>query len=112
MDLLATNTWAERNPNKPTQQTRVRPKPTESQKNAQKITAERNRQARVALAPDITGLVASRKQQIKELATQHNITVQHIQKLIKNTTHYKKARAPNLSNALVHMKAKELNEGT
>jgi hypothetical protein len=110
-DTFGANTWAERNPEKAVQGGRIRAKPTDAQKNAQKITTERNKQARVVLAQDITNLIATRKQQIEELATQHSVTIQHIQKLVDNTSHYKKPRAPNLSNALVHMKVKELNEG-
>jgi hypothetical protein len=58
-----------------------------------KITADRNRAARVLLAENITNLVATRKQQIEELATQYNVTYQHIQKLVDNTSHYRKPRA-------------------
>jgi hypothetical protein len=112
MDTFGANTWAERNPEKVVQGGRIWAKPTDAQKNAQKITAERNKQARVVLAQDITNLIVTRKQQIEELATQHSVTVQHIQKLVDNTSHYKKPHVPNLSNALVHMKAKELNDGT
>jgi hypothetical protein len=112
IDAFQGNTWAKRNPEKTVQAARPRPKPTNAQRNAQKITADRNRAARVLLAENITNLVATRTQQIEELATQHNVTYQHIQKLVDNTSHYRKPRAPNLSNALVHMKAKELNEGT
>jgi hypothetical protein len=112
VDTFQGNTWAERNPEKVVQAARPRPKPTDAQRNAQKVSTNRNKAARILLAEDITNLVATRKQQIEELATQHNVTFQHIQKLIDNTSHYRKPRAPSLSNALVHMKAKELNEGT
>jgi hypothetical protein len=49
--------------------------------------------------------------QIEELATKHNVTKQHVKKLVNNSTHYKKPCVPNLANALVHMKANKLNEG-
>jgi hypothetical protein len=105
------NTWAERNPLKPMQPVRTRAKPTNAQKNSRKISAARNKEARVLIAADIAVLVTTRNTQIEELATKHSVTVQHIEKLVNNSSHYKKPRAPNLTNALVHMKAAELNEG-
>jgi hypothetical protein len=105
------DSWAERNPHKAVQPARVRARPTDAQKNSQKIAAARNKEAKVTLSADILDLVATRKQQIDELATKHCVTIQHIEKLVDNSTHYKKMRAPNLANALVHMKANELNEG-
>jgi hypothetical protein len=110
-DARMSNTWAERNPLKPVQPVRTRAKPTDAQKNSQKISAARNKAARVLIAADIMALVATRNTQIEELATKHSVTVQHIEKLVNNTSHYKKPRAPNLANALVHMKAAELNAG-
>ena len=105
------DSWAERNPHKAVQPARVRARPTDAQKKSQKIAAIRNKEARVMLSADILDLVATRREQIDELATKHSVTTQHIEKLVDNSTHYKKTRAPNLANALVHMKANELNEG-
>jgi hypothetical protein len=110
-DALGANTWAERNPHKGVQVARTQAKPTDAQKNSQKISAQRNREAQTLLASDLTALVVSRKQQIDELATKHSVTSQHIEKLIDNASHYKKPRAPNLANTIAHLKAKELNEG-
>lgn len=112
MDTFDANTWAEHNPEKFVQGGRIWAKPTDAQKNVQKITAENNKQAHVVLAQDITNLIVTHKQQIEELTTQHSVTIQHIQKLIDNTSHYKKLCVPNLSNALAQMKAKELNDST
>jgi len=110
-DTLAANTWAERNPHKTVQAVRIRAKPTNAQKASQKIAVQRNKEARDLLSGDIISLVATRKQQIHNLATKHNVMAQHIEKLVDNTSHYKKTRAPNLANAIAHLKGKELNEG-
>jgi hypothetical protein len=110
-DAHGTNTWAERNSHKAMQPVRPRMKPTDAQKNAQKITATRNKESSVLLPADISILTVVRNTQIEELATKHNVTKQHVEKLINNSTHYKKPHAPNLANTLVHMKANELNEG-
>jgi hypothetical protein len=110
-DACGTNTWAECNLHKAMQPVRPRTKPTDAQRNAQKITAARNKESSVLLAAGILGLAVLHDTQIEELATKHNVTKQHIEKLINNSTHYKKPHAPNLANALVHMKANELNEG-
>jgi hypothetical protein len=105
------NTWAQRNPEKVILPARSRAKTNDAQKSGLKIAAERNRLARIDLAQDITTLVATRKRQIEDLGVKHCVTAAHIQKLTDNASHYKKTRAPNLSNALIHKKAKELNEG-
>jgi hypothetical protein len=111
LNNLDANTWAERNPQKQVLAARSRAKPTDAQKASQKISAQRNKAARGLLSIDIITLVATRKQQLQELATKHNVTIQHIEKLVDNTSHYKKARAPNLANAIAHLKGKELNDG-
>jgi hypothetical protein len=110
-DLQGASTWSERNPHKPMQPVRSRAKRTDAQKNSLKIAAARNKKARTALTVDILALTATCKTQIEELAAKHSVSVQHIEKLTNSSTHYKKLRAPNLANALAHMKASEVNEG-
>jgi hypothetical protein len=110
-DAHGTNMWAECNPHKAMQPVRPWTKPTDAQKNAQKIAAAQNKESSVLLAASILGLAVLRDTQIEELATKHNVTKQHIEKLINNSTHYKKPHMLNLVNALVHMKANEHNEG-
>jgi hypothetical protein len=80
-------------------------------KNCAKIAAARNKESSVLLVVGILGLAVLRDTQIEELATKHNVTKQHVEKLVNNSTHYKKPHTLNLANALVHMKANELNEG-
>ena len=114
--MLASNdlsaiTWAERNPQKEVLVGRSWAKPTEAQKASQKIAARRNKAARELLSSDVITLITTHKQQLEELATKHSVTIQHIKKLVDNTSHYKKTCAPNLANAITHLKVKELNEG-
>jgi hypothetical protein len=106
-DAHGTNMWAERNPHKAMQPVRPQTKPTD----AQKIAAAWNKESSVLLAADVLILTVVRDTQIEELATKHNVTKQHVEKLVNNSTHYKKPCAQNLANTLVHMKANELNEG-
>jgi hypothetical protein len=110
-NACGTNTWGKRNPHKAMQPVRPRMKPIDAQKIAQKIAAARNKESSVLLAAGILGLAVFCDTQIEELATKHNVTKQHIEKLVNNSTHCKKPCTPNLANALVHMKANELNEG-
>ena len=110
-NALAVNTWAERNPQKAVRGVRTQAKPTTAQNASQKIAALHNREAREQLSSDIICLVKTHKQEIGELAIKHSVTTQRVEKLVGNATHYKKARAPNLANAIAHLKAKELNEG-
>ena len=49
--------------------------------------------------------------QIEELAKAHNVKVEKIKDLIGVSTHYKKSRKPNLWNAILHVKAMEINQG-
>jgi predicted negative regulator of RcsB-dependent stress response len=65
----------------------------------------------VLLAADILILTVVYDTQIEELATKHNVTKQHVEKLINTSTHYKKLCTLNLANTPVHMKANELNKG-
>ena len=49
--------------------------------------------------------------QIENLAKAHYVKVEKIKDLIRVYTHYKKAWKPNLWNAIVHIKAMEINQG-
>jgi hypothetical protein len=82
-------------------------KPTD----ARKIAAAWNKESSELLAAGILGLAVLHDTEIEKLATKHNVTKQHIEKLVNNSTHYKMPHAPNLANTLVHMKANELNKG-
>jgi len=48
---------------------------------------------------------------IKELAKAHNVKVEKVKDLVGVYTHYRKPRKPNLWNAILHVKATEMNQG-
>ena len=48
---------------------------------------------------------------IEELAKAHNVKVEKIKDLIGVSTHYKKLQKPNIWNAILHIKAMDINQG-
>jgi hypothetical protein len=48
---------------------------------------------------------------IEELAKAHNVKVEKVKDLVRVYTHYRKSWKPNLWNAIVHVKAMEMNQG-
>jgi hypothetical protein len=59
----------------------------------------------------IKAFMENQHARIEELAKAHNIKVEKIKDLVRVYTHYKKSRKPNLWNAIVHVKAMEINQG-
>ena len=109
--LAAPQTWAERNPTVSVQPQRLRAKLTDAAKATKKIAAIRNKAKAELLTADIETFMALKWTQIQKIAWDHNRQVSDIEKLVNISTHYRKTRAPSLSNALTHMKTMELNEG-
>ncbi|KAG2002640.1 hypothetical protein CC2G_004809 [Coprinopsis cinerea AmutBmut pab1-1] len=60
---------------------------------------------------DIEALLLNQQKEIGLLAEKHGWKKEEVDKLVKRTSSYKKERAPNLMNALIHAKSKEVNEG-
>jgi hypothetical protein len=108
-------TWADRNPDLDVQPSRSRAKAAKLS-NAEENTRNLGKAARkvknTELAADIDALNLERAAQIEALATKYHRKPTYVTDIINNTTHYKKTRAPNLQNALLHHKAMEMNEGT
>ena len=48
---------------------------------------------------------------LARIAQDHNVTFQYVSTLAGAQTSYRTPRKPQLQNALVHVKAKEVNEG-
>lgn len=110
---LAGTTWADRS-NKETIPTRpARAKVTDDAvKRINALRTQQTREKNMALAEDLVEFTAQRDKLIEELAKRHSKKPHAIKAILNHGTQFKKRRAPNLQNALVHAKAMELAEGT
>ena len=109
-DLSCIASYALRNPQMVTQERRVHDK----QSDAQKATAELRRQAehekQDLLATDLSAFLERQRVEIEDIAEKHATTVEHIEKLLNFTPHYRrKVRAVNIENAKIHAKGEEVN---
>jgi hypothetical protein len=105
-------TWADRNPNLDVQPSRIRAKLSNAEANTRNLGKAARKLKSTELTADIDTLNLERAAQIEVLATKHHKKPAYILDVINNATHYKKTRAVNLQNALIHHKAMEVNDGT
>ena len=108
----ATVTWADRNPQKPTQPSRHRQKLTEAQKATQKLQTHVNQEKRLALTTELDTYQVMCKEKLAELAERFAYKPEYLQRLLHASPVLKKERRPTLHNAILHMKATEENAGT
>ncbi|KAG2089874.1 uncharacterized protein F5147DRAFT_780519 [Suillus discolor] len=104
------STWAARNPTRPMlHRWTPLPRLSDAQKASQKIKKDQ----RTAVTKHLHDAVAKHLQEQKNavilLSLTHNITPKHIDNMISNQTKYHTARKVNLTNALIHAKAKEMD---
>jgi hypothetical protein len=109
--LVPPQTWAQLNPSLGVQAQRPRAKATVAAKVTRKINAELNKANAARLSTDLEKLAALQRTQVEKIAQDHNRKAPEIEKLITHQTHYRQSRAPSLSNALIHKKGVEMNEG-
>lgn len=107
------STWAARNPQKDIIPPRKNPQPKKSA--AAKALAQKNRDEKRAkndaMMFDVNALWNVIRQGIKDIATTHKRKEKDIEQLVLDKSRFKKRRAPNIRNALVAAKARELNDG-
>lgn len=108
------STHAGRNPSQPHQETRVLTRNSLSL--AQKATRSLRLASTHAMAEELTNdldiLLSRHSAELDSFAKEHNTKVEHIQKLISHSSHYKKKRAVTIQNAKLHLKSLEVNAGT
>ncbi|KAH7903694.1 hypothetical protein BJ138DRAFT_1020229 [Hygrophoropsis aurantiaca] len=106
------STWAARNPGRPVIPTRDPPlRLSDAQKASRKIAADQKASHAKELQDAVAKLVADHEENIKNLARVHSVPEKKIKDLIGSHTHYHGKRKPQVMNALVHVKAKEMNQG-
>lgn len=59
----------------------------------------------------VKSLATTYAEMIEKLADEHSVTTEKVKLLLGCETLYKNKRGPTLHNAIVHVKALELNEG-
>lgn len=112
MERGDSSSWASRNPTRPVIPTRSHPaRLTEAQKASRALKTAQNKERSKALQDAIAQFVQDHGKKLHELALAHHVSDDHVKNLIGLQTHYKKTREPQLRNALVHAKSKEVNEG-
>ena len=84
---------------------------TDAQKATREIAHKQKKVAAKKLDDAIKAFTEEQHSRIKELARTHNVKVEKVKDLVGVYTHYKKTRKPNLWNAIVHIKALEINQG-
>ena len=109
--LNAPQTWAQRNPNLGVQKERPRVKATDAAKATKKISAVWNKVNTALLSADMEKQMVLQHTQIDKIAQDHNRKVPKIDKLINHHTNYQHTQGPSLSNALIHKKGLEMNQG-
>ncbi|KAG2100524.1 hypothetical protein BD769DRAFT_1393946 [Suillus cothurnatus] len=101
MERGDSSSWASRNPTHPVIPTRSHPAClTEAQKASRALKTAQNKEQ-----------FKDHRKKLHELALAHHVSDKHVKNLIGLQTHYKKTREPQLHNALIHAKAKEVNNG-
>lgn len=99
-----------RNPLVPViQPVKKKKKPTDG--HSASVAREILQEKREAFLDDLQAFQAAQQDMISKLAEKHSRKPEYMEAILTQRSLYKKERAPNLQNAKVFRKAKELNEG-
>ena len=63
------------------------------------------------LITDLETLLITHHEELVTLAKKHVVNIEYLQKLVQQSSHFKKKRGVSLQNALLHHKAVEINTG-
>jgi len=106
------HSWAARNPTRRVLESRPAPaRLNDAQKASRKIAHEQKKMAAKELDDAIKAFTQDQHARIEELAKAHNVKVEKVKDLVGVYTHYRKSRKLNLWNAILHVKATEMNQG-
>lgn len=107
------STWAERNFGKriqPIRQRTSQPKAL-AEKETAKLQTAKMRESAKALQTEVKTLHTFLEKAINDLAKKYKKKKSYISTLVRAKSTLKAKRAPNLKNALLHRKAREVNQG-
>ncbi|KAJ3747785.1 hypothetical protein DFH05DRAFT_1541287 [Lentinula detonsa] len=104
-------THAQRNPLLPTQSIRPHPKRTLDPVQARTMNEAKAEKQRLAMLArdDVLKLATEFEQNVASLAEKHAVSVEYLKGLMSMASKFKRKRAPGRMQALVHLKAKEVN---
>jgi hypothetical protein len=108
------STWAKRQPTtliQPIRQRHHRQK-THAEQQTDKMKHERAKENNEALQAEVKAFHNLRDKMVKELAGRFRKKEEYIRGLLCSSSTLKTTRKPNLKNAIIHKKVKELNEGS
>jgi hypothetical protein len=110
---LPSDTYAERHPDMPHQKVRVLTNKmlTEAQKATRALRLISDQEKNALMTADLETLLTTQHEELVALAAKHAVKVEYLQKLLKQSSHFKKKRAVTLQNALLHHKSVEVNAG-
>jgi hypothetical protein len=106
-----TSSWLARNPGVSALPIHHTAPLTEAQKASCKISSIQRKLKEEALSKPIAEITEAHTKSISKVADQHGTSIQKVTALVAGLTTYKKAHEPTLNNAMMFMKAKEVNTG-
>ncbi|KAI6029351.1 hypothetical protein BKA83DRAFT_4047933, partial [Pisolithus microcarpus] len=101
--------WKSRNPGKPVIPVRSSEKLDAVQRAARKVAAEQRRVSQQAVCDAVAELLEEQEMRVNEIAKAHNVLPAKVKLLITGETHYRNRREESLANALVRIKARQVN---
>ena len=104
-------TWANRNPGLPTIPLRPSRQISEAQKASQAISREQRAEKASLLDSAVQEYLVRQASEIEGIALKHNVMVEYVKGLIGGETHYHSNRKAQRHNALLRVKALEVNAG-
>ncbi|KAI5999679.1 hypothetical protein EDD15DRAFT_2362993 [Pisolithus albus] len=101
--------WKSRNPEMPVIPPRSSEKLDAAQRAARKVAAEQRRVKQQAVTDVVAELLEEQETRINEIAKAHSVLPEKVKLLITGETHYRNRREESLANALVRIKARQVN---
>ncbi|KAI6006786.1 hypothetical protein EDD15DRAFT_2137876, partial [Pisolithus albus] len=101
--------WMSRNPGHPVIPPRSSEKLDAAQRAVRKVAAEQRRVKQEAVSRAVAELLEEQDTRINEIAKAHCILPEKVRLLITGETHYRNRREESLANALVRIKARQVN---
>ena len=101
--------WANRNPGVPTIPLRPSRQISEAQKASRAISREQRAEKATLLDSAVQEYLVRQASEIEAIALKHNVTIKYVKGLIGGETHYHSTRKAQCHNALLRVKALEVN---
>ncbi|KAI6096541.1 hypothetical protein EDD16DRAFT_1719780 [Pisolithus croceorrhizus] len=107
--VLNNASWRSWNPGKPVISPRSSEKLDATQRAARKVAAEQRQVKQQAISKAVAELLEEQETRINETAKAHSVLLEKVKLLITGETHYRNRCEESLANALVCIKARQVN---